>query len=276
MPEGDTLYRVAARLRPLLIERRLERVELHLRRRPSLETRVTDVHAQGKHLLIELETREALRIHLGMWGSWHRYPIVERYREHFKKPASQASVLLECNGAALVCFHAKEVECLALRGPTHRVLGALGPDLLGASIDLDEVTTRARERVCGERPVVDLLLDQRVACGIGNVYKNEVLFLERIDPRMRWGELSREQILALFASARELMQRNLGLARRKTTPPPLVAPHWVYSRSGQPCLECETPIAHARFGAGRRDTYWCPSCQGTHSIGTTDGQQSGR
>ncbi len=81
MPEGDTLRRVADRLAPMLVGRRLDRVELSLRRRPSLEVPVGEVRAQGKHLLISLESGEALRIHLGMWGSWHRYALGERFQQ---------------------------------------------------------------------------------------------------------------------------------------------------------------------------------------------------
>lgn len=257
MPEGDTLRRVADRLGPMLVGYRLDRVELNLRRRPSLEVSVREVRAQGKHLLIDLESGEALRIHLGMWGTWHRYALGER----FKKPPSRASVLLECDGAVLVCFNAREVECFALRGPGNRALGTLGPDLLAPSIDLDEVVSRARETVPGDRPIVDLLLDQRVACGIGNIYKNETLFLEGVVPTQRWDRLGDQRVRRLFQRARQLMQQNLGSGRRVTTAKGMPSPHWVYSRSGSSCLKCEAVIQYARLGQGRRDTYWCPSCQ---------------
>lgn len=113
-----------------------------------------------------------------------------------------------------------------------------------------------------------MLLDQRIAAGIGNIYRCEVLFLCGIDPRRRTGSLTDDELEALYAAARDLMRANLGPGPRVTTrelrpeqPIPRDRFH-VYSRGGQPCARCGTPIDAYRLGDPPRWTWSCPRCQG--------------
>ena len=125
---------------------------------------------------------------------------------------------------------------------------------------------RARLPGHAEREIGDVLLDQRVAAGIGNVYKSEVLFEVRVHPRTKVGELSDAQLTGIFETAARLMRLNL-LTRRRTTVPlrrrgqPSSQRLWVYMRAGKPCLECGTPIERFLQGDMARSTYFCPHCQ---------------
>jgi endonuclease-8 len=148
------------------------------------------------------------------------------------------------------------------------VLRELGPDLLAPSFDAAGVVARARA-VAAATTVGELLLDQRVACGIGNVYKSEVLFLEKLDPFAPVSRLDDECLARLYLRARGLMQANLGPWRRTTTtdlrrggwaPRGSAALH-VYRRHPRPCLVCGTPVARAMQGSPERSTYYCPRCQ---------------
>lgn len=269
MPEGDTLLKIAEALRPALVGRALTRVALHHRRRPSLEVEVREVRSLGKHLLIELVTAEALRVHLGMWGSWHRY----RHGEPWRKPRRRASVELETADAVFVCFNAKEVECAPMGKLDLRALARLGPDLLQTDVTPEALAQRARRQLSPEAPVVDALLDQRICAGIGNVFKNEALFLEGIDPRTRLGVVGDHELSRLYGTCRRLMEGNLGPWMRTTTwerqegdRETGLPRHWVYGRAGERCLRCRSRIEHRRFGRGRRDTYWCPGCQETNVV----------
>ncbi len=264
MPEGDTLHKVAAALRPHLLGRCLERVILAGRPYPDLcGCPVEAVEAVGKHLLIAFAGGTTLRTHLGLYGSWHRYPRGEPWR----KPTWRASAALWTAEQVLVCFNAREVECLATEGlARHPQLGRLGPDLLAPEVALGEVVARARRLGDPLAPVAEALLDQRIAAGIGNVYKSEVLFLSRVHPATPLAGLGDAAVTALYATARRLLAANLGGWTRTTTvdrrqrPDPRVR-LWVYGRRGQPCLRCGCPIRHRRLGRGLRSTYWCPGCQ---------------
>ena len=266
MPEGDTVHKVAAALDPLLEGQVLRRVlvgrgpKVGLGNFGDLEgRRVEAVFPKGKHLFLRLEGGILLRTHLGLHGSWHRY----RPDEAWRKSESQASLALWTDRDVLVCFHAREVECLRAEGfQSADATSRLGPDLLAPEIDLEEVLRRARELLEPATPLVDVLLDQRVASGIGNVYKSEVLFLEGADPAGGLGDTPDDTLRRLFRTARDLLLRNLGGGPRTTR---FEADRrgrlWVYSRRGRPCLRCTTAVQFARFGRGLRATYWCPRCQ---------------
>ena len=264
MPEGDTIHKVAMALAGHLEGRRLAGGRLRHDPGFSLAGReVERIEALGKHLFVRLGGPAGavdVRSHLGMHGSWHRYAPGERW----KRPARQAAIVLETADDVVVCFNPREVECLRSGGArAERTRARLGPDLAAeAEPDLDVVLARARRLLGPEAPAVDLLLDQRVACGIGNVYKSELLFLEGVHPLAPLAALEGERVRALYARARGPLRDNLGGGERVTRPArDGRGPRWVYRRAAQPCLCCGTPVATARLGRGRRSTYWCPRCQ---------------
>lgn len=266
MPEGDTLHKLARALQPRLQGQaiRLTRLRGVPPRTPLPAGRVESVTAEGKHLLIRFAGEEGgaqeLRTHLGLWGGWHQYAPGEAWR----KPARQTSVVLETDDAVFVCFNAREVEVMSAGGVSRRTLTArLGPDLLGADVDLAALPTRAREILPGEAPLVDVLLDQRIASGIGNVYKSELLFLRGLAPLTPLEAVSDESLVVAYALARELLSRNLGYGPRTTRFEADGRGHlWVYGRRDAPCLKCGAGIRYARLGRDQRGTYWCPVCQG--------------
>ncbi len=112
------------------------------------------------------------------------------------------------------------------------------------------------------RTVADLLLDQRVLSGVGNVYKNEVLFLEGLSPTVPATALPSDRMLALARRARRLVRANLEPAARATT-----GDHrrgrrlWVHGRAGRPWRRCGGPISDGWLGTPPRVSYWCPTCQ---------------
>lgn len=265
MPEGDTIHTIASYL--------VERIEgrsvdaLILRDAPDFELpgacTITAVRAVGKHLFIAFSVGLELRSHLGMYGSWHRY----RVGEAWKRPRRQASVVLRVEGQDYVCFNAKEVECRRLvgDGPSER---RLGPDLCAEDVDLVLAVRRARELLPRTAPLVDVLLDQRVASGIGNVYKNELLFLEGLHPLRELGATSDDSLRRMFRRAHELLRRNLSGGSRQTrgisaAPRPRRASprYWIYGRRGEPCPTCGGRIEYGLTGRDGRGTVWCPSCQ---------------
>jgi endonuclease VIII len=139
----------------------------------------------------------------------------------------------------------------------------LGPDLTREDPSPGELWVRAHSLLDAETPVVDLLLDQRVASGIGNVYKSEVLFLAGCSPLRCLADLGREDLSALYAIASHWLRRNLGggprIIRQEEDGR---GPLWVYGRAGLPCLRCGRGIRRQQLGRNPRSTYWCPACQG--------------
>jgi endonuclease VIII len=266
VPEGDTVHKIAAAFRPLLVGERVER--LWLRRvgevAEAVGARIEEVAPLGKHFLLAIGARSVLHVHLGLNGSWHRY----RTGEAWQRDPKLAWVRVAMRDWELVCFSAKVAEVLPrteLR--RHPVLSRLGPDLLAQEIDWDEVLERARRRA--PATAGDLLFDQSIACGVGNAFKNEILFLAGLHPDTPAAALPAEQVLDLFRIARELLGRNLGGWPRTTTRPvnpdekwpPDEPRYFVFERTGEPCLRCGAPVAMFRQGDFASLTYYCPRCQ---------------
>lgn len=222
---------------------------------------VSEISVHGKWLFIGFGER-VLVTHLGMDGSWHRYRPGERWRE----PRHRAGILLATATDEVVCFEPKEARCLergsfALRDLVHR----LGPDLATEGVDIDAVVQAAGRFAHPELSISDLLLDQRPASGIGNVYRNEVLFLEGVHPLHPAQLVQIDKVQRCYELGHELLLANLpgGLRTTRDTSDGN-GPLWVYERSGQPCLRCGDRIRYARLGKNHRSTFWCATCQPEH------------
>lgn len=258
MPEGDTVHQLAGYLDRRLSGRWLD---YGLIRRPTETTldpaRVESVRALGKHLLIALDDGRTVRSHLGMHGSWHRYPDGAPW----PFPASQAAIELHCADQAYLCFHPMQVQILVSQGLAHRDLASrLGPDLVSGRADYPLILTRARRLSAPDTPLVDLLLNQRIAAGIGNVYKSELLFLLGLHPLRTLAATPDDRLESLYRRGRALLHANLDGGPRVTRRAD-GARLWVYRRRGRPCLRCGTTIRSARLGRDARSTYWCARCQ---------------
>lgn len=258
MPEGDTIHRTAERLRGALTGATLVRFEApRVRVRcPSPGERVDAVEARGKHLLIRCSGGLTVHTHLRMSGSWHLYRPGERWR----RSRGAMVVLLETERSQAVCFAAPVVEVLGpAEAARHPRLLALGPDLCGPAPDLDEVMSRL-DRLAAADPSVEVgvaLLDQTVAAGMGNVYRSEVAWACRVDPRRRLVEADDATRRSLYTTAHRLLRANLSTHRRRTVPEGLA----VYGRAGRPCRRCGARIGAARQGEQARVVWWCPACQ---------------
>lgn len=276
MPEGDTLFRTAAGLRPHLLGRTVTTARARVSG-PWIErvvgATITAVDAVGKNLLIRFDNGLELRTHLRMHGSWHRY----RPGEPWRRPAGRAVLVLEVEGAVAVCFDAPVVELLETRAEgLHPPLAGLGPDATADAFDRDEAQRRLRDPGRAGRTIAEALLDQRAVAGVGNVYKSEVLFIERVDPFAPVAGLDDPTLARLVDRARALLLANRDAVTRVTTGsagggaatavgpgalPARGAGLWIYGRAGRPCRRCGTLIAARRHGDLPRTTYWCPRCQ---------------
>jgi endonuclease-8 len=254
VPEGDTLFRTAATLHRWLAGRTVTAAATKVDGFPAAKLvgqRVESVEAQGKHLLMRLDSGQVVHSHMRMTGSWHVYRSGERWR----RPASQARLTLACDDRVAVCFNAPVVELLQPRAEAvHPGLVGLGPDLLVDPFDLDEVRRRARSRPA-DLAVGELLLDQRVVAGIGNIWRCESLFAEGVNPLTPQSALTDDELDRVVLTARRLMRAQLGRLDRAALQ------RAVYRRTGRPCRRCGTAVRAKRQGEAARTAYWCPSCQ---------------
>ena len=258
MPEGDTLHRTATGLAPHLVGRAVTAARVRAggpQIGRVIGATITSVEAIGKNLLIRFDNGLEIRTHLRMNGSWHRYRPGERWR----RSPSRARLVLEVPGAVAVCFDAPVVELFESRAEAiHPTIARLGPDLLDpgwTAADAAEAVRRLRDPARAAMTISAALLDQRALAGIGNIWRNETLWHERVDPWARVADLDEATVRRLVLRARELLLASAGQA-------PGRARLGVYRRSGRPCPRCATIVRSAPLETPiPRTTYWCPRCQ---------------
>lgn len=256
MPEGDTIHRTAAALRTALLGKPMTAFEAPrlTGAAPAIGSVIERVESRGKHLEIGFDDGVVLHTHMRMSGSWHLYHPGERWR----KSARSARVVIEVPGWQAVCFSAPVVETWRHRELTrHPLAGSLGPDLCKLDADLEACVERMGSLAEPAKTMAEVLLDQRIACGVGNVYKSEVLWAVGVHPRSQVGAIDADTRRSLIDTSARLLRANLGGPDRVTVGGGLA----VYGRNGKPCLRCAAPIEVARYGEQARVTYWCDGCQ---------------
>ncbi|PVE95727.1 DNA-formamidopyrimidine glycosylase family protein [Microbacterium sp. TPD7012] len=172
-----------------------------------------------------------------------------------------------------------DITAADLRGPTACVLqtpdemlatvAKLGPDpLVGDPVENEERFVRAVGKT--QTVIALLLMDQSVVSGIGNVYRAEMLYRQRLNPHTPGRDVPEEIVRALWHDWVRLLAIGVETGQMMTmddlSPDEYRAAmasrddrHWVYHRAGLPCRVCGTEIALEEIGA--RKLYWCPRCQ---------------
>jgi endonuclease-8 len=245
MPEGDSLHRIARRLR-ILVGERLEAESPNPRGQVTGVARAVDgrvleaVDAVGKHLLLRFEGGVVVRSHLRMNGRWHvarRHPDRER------------------RGRPWLVLRGREWEATQWNGPVLTLdagpVRNLGADLIATDTDPPVVVARLRQ-VDQSRLVGEVLVDQRVVAGIGNMWLAETLWHARLSPWSRLADLDDRDLERALDWAQQAM-RSAVIGER--------AERGVYRRAGRGCRRCGEPVRSHGLGDANRIAYWCSKCQ---------------
>jgi endonuclease-8 len=206
------------------------------------------VRARGKHLLLALDDGRWVHSHLRMTGAWHVY----RAGEPWRRDRRSAWLSLTAHGLSAVQFGGPVLELLdRARLALHPVLRELGPDLLDDVPQIAVAVERARTRSPGARPVGEVLLDQSVAAGIGNVVRCEALYALRVNPWAPLQGISDATLTALLEQSRRVLQAGLRAGG--------ALPQEIYGR--RICRRCGRVVQRRAQGDQARTVHWCASCQ---------------
>lgn len=256
MPEGDTVFRAARKLGEALVGQEVTRFDIRVPGSATADLRgetVSSSIARGKHLLLRTGAF-SLHSHLKMEGRWHVY----RHGERWRAPAFQARAIVGTRDRDAVGFELAMVEVLPT-ADEDRLVGHLGPDLLGPDWDLAEAVRRVS---ADSRAAHVALLDQRNVAGFGNVYANELLFVRGILPMTPATEID---AAAVLETGYRMIHANRDRAARTFTGNDRPGQRmWVYGRENKPCRRCGTLIRAGEIGAlptSERNIFWCPRCQ---------------
>src|SRR5580698_5117159 len=193
MPEGDTIFRSARALHQALAGRRVTLFETAYAPLASVDDQtpltgrtIEQVESRGKWLLVHFSGDLILATHMLMSGSWHIYRVGERW----KRARSHMRIVLGTPDFQAVAFDVPVARFYTAR-TLERFAGVagLGPDLLGRSFAADQAAARLIEH--GDEEVGNVLLNQRVMAGIGNVFKSEICFACGINPFRKIATLSK-------------------------------------------------------------------------------------
>ena len=263
MAEGDSIHRLARRLDSRLKNRTVVSSEIRVGQQSSFDLagmRFDGVQARGKHLLMRLvgnDQKVTIHSHLKMQGRWSTTGPQKRLPSRVQE-TMRLQLQLD-NGETLSALQMPVLDIIDTRSEAE-VVGHLGPDLLDPDFDQEAAIHRVLSN--GELPAVQALLDQRLMCGIGNLWAIEILFLRGVYP---WRPINTVELPPLIELARRMMFYSLdrepgmittGNKRKGET-------HWVYGRYNRPCRRCKTPIDFRSGGRGPydREVWWCPHCQ---------------
>jgi endonuclease-8 len=224
---------------------------------PQAGRMVELVEARGKHLEVMWDDGLVLDTHLKGSSEWHVY----RPGAPWRRSWDQLRASIETDDWVAVCFNASNVETYRQPdGQRHPGRGRLGPDLNAASADLPEAVDLLLSYPDPEARLRDVMVDQHVMRGVGNVYRCEVLWATELSPWTHMSDLTHHDAVMIVNTAAKMIRVNRGRVRRATTGH-TDAGLAVYGRCGQGCIRCHETIESRPVGRSGRMLYWCPGCQ---------------
>lgn len=264
MPEGHTLHRLARRQRADLVGSTIRSTSPQGRFASGaalVDGRTnTGVEAVGKHLFHRYEDR-TVHIHLGLFGRFRRVT-----GDDPPDPSPETRWIVSVDGVEWRLSGPTACEIMD-PGAEDALRARIGPDPLAG----DDPTAFHERLGRTRRRIGQVLLDQSVVAGIGNVYRAEILFLTGIDPRRPSSGLTEAERTAIWETASDQLAAgeragriltvdpaDVGVTRRDRVPKGERV--YVYGREGLPCRRCGTAVA--TDDAGGRAIWWCPDCQG--------------
>ncbi|MCV7103389.1 Fpg/Nei family DNA glycosylase [Mycobacterium palustre] len=268
MPEGHTLHRLAR-----LHQRRFGGAPVAVSSPQGrfaadvVDGRVLQrTSAWGKHLFHHYAGGPIVHVHLGLYGAFTEW-ATPRGADGAALPEAVGQVRMRMVGGGYGTDLRGPTVCEVIdEGQVSDVLARLGPDPLRADADPSWAWARITK---SRRPIGALLMDQTVIAGVGNVYRNELLFRHGIDPLRPGRGIGEAEFDAMWTDLVALMK--VGLRRGKIIVvrpehdhgPPSYLPGrprtYVYRRPGEACRVCGGPIGTAVLEG--RNLFWCPACQ---------------
>ncbi|MDF2732173.1 MAG: nei [Desertimonas sp.] len=259
MPEGDSIHHTAAAMRIALVDKKMVRFDApHLIGVvPKAGRTIVRIESESKHLEIEWDDGIILHTHLRKSGFWDLY----RKDDIWQRPHREMRALIDTSAWTAVCFNAPTVETYREPGISrHPWFGRLGPDLGSVDADLDRCVELLLSYDDRRAPISEVLLDQRVFCGVGNLYRSEVLWACEVHPFAAIGDLGEALARRIVHVAARLVRANL-VAEEQVALPGVPGGLGVYGRTGQGCYRCAETVRARHRDTHERILYWCPGCQ---------------
>ncbi|MFT6291121.1 MAG: endonuclease-8 [Ilumatobacter sp.] len=263
MPEGHTIHKVAQDHSKLLVDETIE-VSSPQGRFSADAERVDGavlerIYPYGKHLFYEWSTGDVGHVHLGLFGKYKIYKTDEppEPKGAVRMRLTAPNATIDLNGPTACTIDEPDAR--------KKILARLGPDPIHRNAKPDAMYEKISR---SKRTIGELLMDQAVVAGIGNVYRAEVLFVNGIHPRRPGKECHIAELEAMWATSQGMLRagvkdgRILTVPREESGVPPgkrIPRAEATYAYKRDNCLRCGSEIQRADMA--KRTVYWCPICQ---------------
>ena len=273
LPEVESLRRILTRsaVGRTIVSARIGK--LPLRRRvvpdfgPMIAGRTIErISRRAKYLLIELTGDSIILAHLGMSGSiTHRHSDFDAHE--FDPKHDHLEFALD-DSSRLVYNDPRRFGMVQLIARTDlgviAELKGIGPEPLSADFNADYLAAQAKGKKVA---IKNLIMDQRIVAGVGNIYASEILFHAKVRPTRRAGRVKRAEIDLIVAFTSKVLRAAIGSGGTtfrsyrdsRGQPGSFSKRLMVYGREGEPCYTCGTPIRNVVVG--QRASFYCPKCQ---------------
>jgi endonuclease VIII len=268
MPEGPEIFLAAREVNEAIAKKAVKVQFLDPRASPKLSrwpknVKINRVYARSKAMLTEFSHGDVLYSHNQLYGQW----VVHRKAQPFLQ--KQIRLIFETQSARVVLYSATDFAWLKLGlEDEHPYLSKLGPEVLLPEVTAKQIVDRLR--LFPKRVIADALLNQQVLAGLGNYLRADILFVAKVNPLLKIGQLTPKQLLSVGKAAKRLTLRSvkqIGVLRpmgdyRRAVDQGLgyeQARFFTFDRQGSPCWICNAAIA--RVEQGGRGLFYCPSCQ---------------
>jgi endonuclease-8 len=270
MPEGPEIHREADAIRKAISKAECRYVFFRHEHLKAFENKLTgskvrEVSAKGKAILIHFENDLTMFSHNQLYGKWYIKPAGQ-----YPKTNRDLRVELRTDQKSALLYSASEIEVLnsdELEDQSY--LKNLGPDILD-DLTIEEVYSRASSEEFNGRSFAALLLDQHFLSGVGNYLRSEILFHSGVDPSARPKDLQQTTLETFSKSVIQISQRayltggitaddDIVKEAKKAGEKRSQYRHFVFARAGKECRECGSEVKKIQK-SGRR-LYLCESCQ---------------
>ena len=274
MPELPEVETVTKALRQNLLGAKFVDVQTHVEKlryplllvlnRDFLHQPIIDIRRRAKYIVLEFGNNLALLMHLGMTGSFRLESSrsERRKHDHVELFLSEHEVLRFNDprrfGFIQLC-HLRE------QGANPDELPNLAPEPLSHEFDLDWLQQVCRGRV---KPIKNVIMDNALVVGVGNIYASEALFRAGIRPTKKAGKISKPRLNQLLLAIKEVLNEAIeagGTTIQNFTSLNSEVGYFaralnVYDKEGATCVRCKNGIIQ-RVVLGGRSTYYCADCQ---------------